>query len=150
MSLLDDNLDLTLEDLILGGLIHLINIHNENGPGREFWSIKSGIIQNKINLTIDDRIDGDGEMVMGYNYLCAGDAKICKIRFFNTELFHRNAYGDVNLYDKESVRYDKNVGVFFVGPYRLIYDYASWESRMVTVHIQDIINKDLKKGTMIF
>lgn len=150
MSLLDEDFDLDIKDLIISGLIHLINIHNKYGLGTELWRIKHLMIQNEINITIDDRLNGDGEMVMGYNYLCAGDTKICKIRFFNKELFCRNTNGDVYLYDKESVRYDKHIEAYFVGPYRLVCDSASWGHRMLTVHIPDIINKDLKKDVMIF
>ena len=150
MSLLDEDFDLDVKDLIISGLIHLMDIYDEYGLGSELWKIKSCIIQNEINITIDDRLNGDGEMVMGYNYLCAGDTKICKIRFFNKELFYRNTNGDVYLYDKESVRYDKNVEAYFVGPYRLVCDYSSLGHRMLTVRIPDIINKYLKKDVMIF
>lgn len=149
MSLLDEDFDLDIKDLIISGLMHLMNIHNEYGLGQELWRIKHLMIQNEINITIDDRLNGDGEMVMGYHYLCAGNTNICKFRFFNKELFYRNTYGEVCLYDKESVKYDKYTGAFYVGPYRLVQDYESWGHKMLTVYIQDIINKDLKKGTMI-
>lgn len=151
MSLLDEDFDLDIKDLIIDGLMHLMNIHNEYyGLGIELWRIKYLMSQHEINITIDDRLNGDGEMVMGYNYLCAGDINICKFRFFNKELFYRNINGDVCLYDKESVRYDKYTETYFVGPYRLVCDYESLGHRMLTVCIPDIINKDLKKNVMIF